>query len=129
MFFSVEAWGSASLRKVETLHRKAIKITYGLSNKTPNEIIYIETGSCELKAQIFKRQYKFWKTVKEDIEKDPSTEISIVLKTSNYILYDIMKICIKILDQRLNASNINYKSKFEVKIVTTHVVLLPAMLI
>ena len=82
LLYGCEAWGSASLRKVETLHRKAIKIVFGLANNTPNEVLYIETGLSELKAQIFKRQYRFWERIKENMDQDPTTEIASVLKTA-----------------------------------------------
>ena len=36
-------------------HRKAIKITFSMNGKTPNEIVLLETGLTELKAEIYKR--------------------------------------------------------------------------
>ena len=46
--------------KTESLYRKAIKITFGLRNNTPNEIVFIESALTELKAEHYKRQYDFW---------------------------------------------------------------------
>ena len=65
---------------METLYRKAIKITFSLSNNTPNEIMFIGTGLTELKAQINKRQYVFWSKILKNIEDDPDTEVSRVIK-------------------------------------------------
>ena len=60
LLYGCETWSSASLRAVETLYRKAIKITFGMRNNTPNEIIFIESGLIELKCEVYKRQFKFW---------------------------------------------------------------------
>ena len=70
----------SSLNKIETLFRKAIKITFGMSEKTPNEIIFIESGFTNLKAEIYKRQYKFWKKLVADTEGDSSSPVSLVIK-------------------------------------------------
>ena len=74
--YSCETWSSASLRKAETLCRKAIKITFGLRSNTPNEIIFFESGLIELKSEIYKRQYNFWVKTLETINNDPYSEIS-----------------------------------------------------
>ena len=63
----------------ETLYRKTIKITFSLSNNTPNEIMFIETGLTELKAHIYKRQYVFSCKILKNIEED-LTEVSPVIK-------------------------------------------------
>ena len=80
LVYGCETWGGASLQKAETLYRKAIKITFSMSNNTPNEIVFIETGLTELKSQIYKRQFVFWGKVLKNIEEDPDSEISKVLK-------------------------------------------------
>ena len=80
LLYGCEAWGGTSLRLAETLYRKAIKITFSLSNNTPNEIVFIEAGLAELKSQIYKRQYVFWERVLKNIEEDPDTEVSKVLQ-------------------------------------------------
>ena len=43
LLYGSETWSSASLRGVETLYRKAIKITFNMRNNTPSELIFIET--------------------------------------------------------------------------------------
>ena len=58
ILYECETWSSTSLLKLETLYRKVLKITFSMSKNTPNEIIYIETGYAELKAEIYKRQHK-----------------------------------------------------------------------
>ena len=68
ILYGHEAWGSCSLQKVETLYRKAIRITFSIQTRTPNEMLYIETGIHELKAEIYKSQHKFWSKIKNDIE-------------------------------------------------------------
>ena len=79
LLYGCETWGSASLRKAETLYRKAIKITFGMKRNTSNEIIFIESGLIELKSDIYKRQYKFWKKILELIDNDPESEVSKIL--------------------------------------------------
>ena len=76
LLYGCEAWGGSSLLKVETLFRKAVKITYGMINNTPNEIAFIESGEHEHKAQVYKRQFSFWKKVKDSIALDPDNEVS-----------------------------------------------------
>ena len=46
-----------------------------MSKNTPNEIIYIETGYAELKAEIYKRQYKFWSKIIMSIDNVPDNSI------------------------------------------------------
>ena len=70
LLYGCEAWSSSSLQKVETLYRKAIKITLSMSIRTPTEIVYIESGLAQLKCKVYKRQYIFWKKVLADIEND-----------------------------------------------------------
>ena len=79
LLYGCETWGSASLQKVETLYRKAIKLTFGMRSNTPNAILFIESGLTELKAEIYKRQYEYWGKVQKSIDDDPYTEISKVL--------------------------------------------------
>ena len=80
MLYGQETWSSSSLHKIETLYRKAIKLTFNISLRAPNEIIYIETGFYELKAEIYRAQYKFWSKIKNDIAKDPNTSVAKLFK-------------------------------------------------
>ena len=79
LLYGCETWGSISLRKAEALYRKAIKITFGMKNNTPNQIVFIESGLTELKAEIYKRQYDFWGKVLKSINDDPLSQISKIL--------------------------------------------------
>ena len=51
-----------------------------MTKNTPNQVVYVETGLNELKCEVYKRQHKFWSHILESIEKDPSTEISRIIK-------------------------------------------------
>ena len=82
LLYGCETWGSTSTRNVETLYRKAIKITFGMRNNTPNEIVFIETGLVELKCEIYKRQYKFWVHTMKSMDNDPHSEISKVMSNA-----------------------------------------------
>ena len=79
LLYGCEIWSSASLRKVETLYKKAIKLTFGMKNNTPNQIVFIESGLTELKCEIYKRQYNFWMKILSDINNDPYSEVSKIL--------------------------------------------------
>jgi hypothetical protein len=76
LLYGSEAWGGVSLRRAETMYRKAIKITFSMNAKTPNEVIFLETGLIELKAEIYKRQYSFWGKILNSIDDDPESEVS-----------------------------------------------------
>ena len=74
--YSCEAWGSCSLNVVEMLQRKALKIAMSVQKNVPNEIVYVETDFVCLKAQIYKRQLKFFRKVKEDAINNPLSTTS-----------------------------------------------------
>ena len=80
LLYGAETWGGVALRSVETLYRKAIKITFRMNRNTPNEIVFLETGLSYLQAEIYKRQYTFWEKIIENIEDDPHSEISLFFK-------------------------------------------------
>ena len=67
ILYGCETWSSTSLHELETLYRKAIKITFSIRKSTPSEVVYIETGFNELKAEIYKRQHKFWSKILSNI--------------------------------------------------------------
>ena len=75
LLYDCETWSSNSLQKVETLYRKAIKITLSMSIRTHTEIVYIECLA-QLKCKVYKRQYIFWKKVLADIESDNNMSIA-----------------------------------------------------
>ena len=79
LLYSCETWGGSSLNKIEILYRKAIKITFGMSQKTPNEIIFLETGLTNLKAEIYKRQFKFWNKMSSKFETDRFSSVGSIL--------------------------------------------------
>ena len=82
ILYGYETCSSTSLLKLEKLYRKVIKITFSMSKNTPNEIIYIETEYAELKAEIYKRQYKFWSKIIMSIDNDPDNSISTLYKNA-----------------------------------------------
>ena len=70
------------IRKLETLYRKAIKITFSLNKSAPNEVVYIETDYNEQKGEIYKRQHKFWSKILLNIVGDPENSISKIYKNA-----------------------------------------------
>ena len=67
ILYGCEAWSSSSLDRIETLYRKAIKIVFSMDMKTPNEIVYVESGLIQLKAEVYKRQFKMWQQLADNI--------------------------------------------------------------
>ena len=65
--------------------RDIVQVSYifGMRNSTPNEIVFIESGLSELKAEIYKRQYDFWGKVLQNINDDPLAEVSKALMKGN----------------------------------------------
>ena len=82
IIYGHEAWGSCSLAKIEALYRKAIRIAFSLHSNIPNEIVYLETGVHELKAEIYKSQFKFWEKIKEFMNKEPDSAITEIYKSA-----------------------------------------------
>ena len=41
-----------------------------MMQNTPNDIVYIETGSSTLSCPVYKRHYRFWTKIKHDIEQN-----------------------------------------------------------
>ena len=72
--------GGSSIQKVETLFRKAIKITFGKSQRTPYEIVFFKIGFLHLKAEVYKRQYKFWRKPSIKSENNPTSPVSLIFK-------------------------------------------------
>ena len=90
LLYGSETWGGSSLRKIETVYRMAIKITFGMNSRTPNEIVFLETGLTHLKAEIYKRQHKFWSKVLKKIEMDSLSSVALIFsqaldKNTHYI--------------------------------------------
>ena len=82
LLYGCEAWSSSSVVKIETLYRKTIKVTFSVSMRTPNEIVFLETGLNQLKAEIYKRQYNFWSKLLKNIESDPQSSVALIFKMS-----------------------------------------------
>ena len=66
--------------QVETLYRKAIKLTLSIGIRSPTEIVYIESGLSQLKAKIYKRQHAFWEKIIKEIDNDGNTTIANIYK-------------------------------------------------
>ena len=80
LLYGCETWGGTSIMKIETLFRKAIKITFGMSRRTPNEIVFLETGFQSLKADLYKRQYKFWEKFLLKLDNDSTSPVNLIFK-------------------------------------------------
>ena len=76
LLYSCETWSSSSIIKVECLFRDAIKNTFSVRKNIPNDIIYTEFDIPSLKAPVYKRQFKYWNKIKNDIQNDPESPIS-----------------------------------------------------
>ena len=77
-----ETWSGRPLQKVETLYRKALKLTLSMNVRTPTEIVYIESGLSQLNAKLYKRQYLFWKKMMKEINEDGTTTVANIFKTA-----------------------------------------------
>ena len=95
LIYGHEALGSCSLNMIESLFRKAIRIISSIHSNSPNEIVYLETVVYELKADIYRSQYKFWDKIKTFMEKEPLKKTSIIrLLTVTRLLSINSTICI-----------------------------------
>ena len=77
--YGCETWSSCSLRELEVLQRKALKLILNVYSNTPNEIIHIESGFSPLMPQIYKRQFNFFQKIKRDIAAKPYSPISRII--------------------------------------------------
>ena len=64
--YACESWGSCSVRSLEVLQRKALKIALSIRKNIPNEVLYGESGYMPLKPIIYRRQLKFCRKIKND---------------------------------------------------------------
>ena len=60
VLYNCETWGDANLEELEKKYRRALKYMLGLRKSTCNEFPYIELEKPSLKAQVYKRQLKFY---------------------------------------------------------------------
>ena len=80
LLYSCETWSSSNINRIECLYRKAIKICLKMKGNTPNYILLLESGLSPLSSIIYKRQYKFWQKITEDMENNPDSPISNLLQ-------------------------------------------------
>ena len=80
ILYSCETWSACNLARIESLHRKAIKTCTQMKSKTPNDIVYVESGLPPLTCAIYKRQHKLWQRIKDDIESNPESPIAKLYK-------------------------------------------------
>ena len=76
ILYSCETWSSAALSRMETLHRKSLKVVLSLPRSTSTDLLYLESGKRPLKARIYKRQYKFWSKNLKDMDNTPDSPIT-----------------------------------------------------
>lgn len=76
ILYSCETWSYSNLSRIEALYRRSIKTCTKMKANTPNDIAYIESGCSNLACMIYKRQYKFWSKIKEDLMSNPESPIS-----------------------------------------------------
>ena len=82
ILYSCETWSSSNLSRIETLYRKGIKTCTKMRSNTANEVVYTESGLHPLTCDIYKRQYKFWQKIKDDIESNRDSPISKLYNTA-----------------------------------------------
>ena len=70
LLYGQETWSSSSLYQIETLCPKALTLTFNINAQAPNDIVSLETGFYDLKAEIYRAQYKFWAKITTNIEID-----------------------------------------------------------
>ena len=80
ILYGCESWGSCPLHSIEILQRKALKIVLDISKRTPNEIVYVESGCHTLKPSIYKRQFKFFQKILDDCREYPNSPVSAIYK-------------------------------------------------
>ena len=80
ILYGCESWGSCPLYSIEILQRKALKIVLDISKRTPNEIVYVESGCHTLKPSIYKRQFKFFQKILDDCREYPNSPVSAIYK-------------------------------------------------
>ena len=76
ILYACETWSYSNLARIEALHRRAIKTCTKMMQNTPNDIVYIETGSSPLSCTVYKRQYRFWSKIKQDLEQNNDSSIT-----------------------------------------------------
>ncbi len=76
LLYGCEAWGAASITNLETIYRKTIKMTLGVRNNIPNDIITCETGLMPLKAHVQHLQKQFWTKLLKDAQEHPDAPIT-----------------------------------------------------
>ena len=65
LLYGCEIWGVDKILQVEVFYRKYLKIILGLSDSTPNCVVYGEVGKLPLEYQINKRMVNFWIKISE----------------------------------------------------------------
>ena len=75
LLYACETWSYSNFYRIETIYRKAVKICTKMKWNTPNEIVYIESGCNPFKSEIYKRQFKFWQKIKDEIVCNPDSPI------------------------------------------------------
>ena len=68
--------GVSNLARIEALHRRTIKTCTKMMQNTPNDIVHIETCSSPLSCTVYKRQYRFWTKIKQDLGQNIDSSIT-----------------------------------------------------
>ena len=68
--------GNASLNAVDSTHRSCIKILLGVRNSTPNNIVYLESGTVPLHCKILFLQLKYWMKISAFARENPDSYLS-----------------------------------------------------
>jgi len=82
LLFGCESWSNFSIKSVDVLHRKAIKLVMDIFSNTANDIVYSELGIVGLKPIVMKRQLKFFRKLKQDCAENPTSTISSIFNSA-----------------------------------------------
>ena len=74
--YSCESWGNCPINQLETLQRNALEIALSIKQNSANDVVYGESGFLPLKPKIYKRQYNYFRKLKNDTLANPHSDLS-----------------------------------------------------
>ncbi len=119
LLYGCEVWGMAKVNKVESMYRQGLKTALSIRSCVNNEIVYIETGTMPLETRITQQQLKFWLSIQEIVNTNPTHYISKLVaatEDTGYVrYYKQLQQRYTTIDNCANLLNNNFKSTYESK--------------
>ena len=88
--YGTETWGNNSSKELETVYRMGLKTVLSVGFNTCNKIVYIETGTHQIKCMIKRSQIQFWSSLVRNLDVNSSLS-KLIQAASNinlsYIMY------------------------------------------